>query len=135
MNIKSSFGSFFHCTCCTQLYNQRIGIIRGDVMWRKLSLVLLSFIAGSNATAASDELFLYSLPQTDDIPALEDPLGPNSKLSMDAEHTSELDLDYSEPCGVKCGLSNTGLFLLQMVVESKADQEYRYQLMNPNYEP
>lgn len=104
-------------------------------MWRKLSLVFLVFVAGGKATASSDELFLYSLPQSDDIPALEGPLGPNYKLSMDAEHTSELDLDYSQPCGVKCGLSNTGLFLLQMVIESKADQEYRYQLMNPNYEP
>jgi hypothetical protein len=118
-----------------QLYNLRIGIIRGDVMWRKLSLVLLVLTAVSKVTIASDDLFLYSLPQSDDISVLEDPLSLNSKLSMDAEHTSELDLDYSDPCGVKCGLSNTGLFLLQMVVESKADLEYRHQLMNPNYEP
>lgn len=104
-------------------------------MWRKLSLVLLSLTAVSKVTVASDDLFLYSLPQSDDIPALEDSLSSNSKLSIDAKHISELDLDYSEPCGIKCGLSNTGLFLLQMVVESKADQEYRYQLMNPNYEP
>lgn len=118
-----------------RLYNRRVVVIWGDVMWRKLSLVLLSLTAVSKVTVASEDLFLYSLPQSDDAPALQDPLIPKSKLSMDVEHTSELDLDYSEPCGVKCGLSNTGLFLLQMVAESKADQEYRYQLMNPNYEP
>ncbi len=94
---------------------------------------LLLFMTSSGyATEYQTELFLYSLQDpSQEAPQalLEEPKVASPK------HQTTINLDYDEPCGIKCGVSNTGLFLLHMIAESKADQEYRNRLINPNYEP
>ncbi|WP_227495715.1 hypothetical protein [Vibrio coralliilyticus] len=79
-------------------------------------------------------MFIYTLPKYDDS---------RNKMSQDpidikVDRTSPppaLKLDYEVPCDLKCGIGHTGLFLLYIAAEGQKDQQYRYSLMNPNYEP
>ncbi|MEZ8099197.1 hypothetical protein [Vibrio bivalvicida] len=103
----------------------------------QFALVSVLCLATTKIVSAADthqDLFLYSLPEPEDaglLVAHQDTVTPlvATDLSLPVE------LEYDEPCDVKCGVSMTGLVLLHMIVEGKADQEYRYSLMNPNYEP
>lgn len=99
-----------------------------------LGVVLLSTTKVAFAADAQKELFLFSLPATEETDMLVVP--EESKIRLVASHSSlPVELDYNEPCDIKCGVSTTGLVLLQILAEGRADQEYRYSLMNPNYEP
>ncbi|MDC5705974.1 hypothetical protein OPW41_09110 [Vibrio europaeus] len=99
-----------------------------------LGAVLLSATKVASAADAQKELFLFSLPAAEEADMLVAP--EESNIPLMASYTSlPVELDYNEPCDIKCGVSTTGLVLLHMIAEGKADQEYRYSLMNPNYEP
>lgn len=87
------------------------------------------------ATQMDDDLFLYSLPELKQDKALVAPLAVSDAEFASQQPEQTLELDYHAPCDIKCGVSTTGLVLLQMVVEGKAEQQRRYTLMNPNYEP
>ncbi|CAK4075330.1 hypothetical protein [Vibrio sp. 16] len=95
-------------------------------------LLLLSFSSLSWANSQTSPLFLYSLNN----PVEEDLHQPEKSYSDEILAKDEtLPIEYRQPCDVKCGVRNTSLFVLQMVAEAKADQEYRTRLILPNDQP
>jgi len=101
-----------------------------------LSALVLSvtMVASVNGAEAEQNMFLFSLSPSQGGELALDPTEP--ALVIEAESPAlPVELNYDAPCDIKCGVSTTGLVLLHMYVESKEDQEYRYTLINPNYEP
>jgi len=103
----------------------------------QFALVSVLCLATTEIASAADtqkDLFLFSLPEPEDTGLLVAPQDTGIPLAMQ-DSSLPVELEYNEPCDIKCGVSATGLVLLHMIFEGKADQEYRYSLMNPNYEP
>ncbi|EEX33043.1 MULTISPECIES: hypothetical protein [Vibrio] len=79
-------------------------------------------------------MFIYTLPKYDDSRNVMNQ-DPNDAKVDTTPPSPTLKLDYEVPCDLKCGIGHTGLFLLYIAAEGQKDQQYRYSLMNPNYEP
>lgn len=98
-----------------------------------LSMVFLGCPLSVAAEQTEPTLFLYNISESHSDYTYS-PLKEKGAVYQ-LPNDQSLTFDYSEPCDIKCGLSQTGMIMLQIVVEAKADQLHRYSLMDPNYEP
>tara|TARA_Y100001956_G_scaffold82837_1_gene106066 strand:+ start:3475 stop:3783 length:309 start_codon:yes stop_codon:yes gene_type:complete len=92
-------------------------------------LLLASPLCWADATPS---IFLYSLDEPLDD-ELHHPITTHSADKL-ASKNDILKIDYEQPCDVKCGVRNTGLFMLQMLAEAREDEVYRSRLIMPNFE-
>ncbi|NUW70338.1 hypothetical protein HOP39_22240 [Vibrio coralliilyticus] len=102
------------------------------IIWTVILCLALS--PWTHAAQSESDLFIYTLPKYDDSrnDMNQDPI--DVKVDS-ASPPPALKLDHEVPCDLKCGIGHTGLFLLYIAAEGQKDQQYRYSLMNPNYEP